>query len=251
MPINSFFKNRNLRNIPIADLDKSIYRIISVDHLEMMLKNHTLALAKTSSWEDVYENFFFKEKFFLNGDRVGMEHFADHIFGQCWSTFKDSDAMWRIYSHEKQSVRIKTTIRKLFDSVYLEDACMASTYIGAVNYKTHKALNEWIESINPVNTSDLTKIMIESLFLKRNNFSHEQEIRVIYQPDEHSPDCAQKLKIYPIDLIDFLDEITFDPQVDNAFMHDKMSMISGYAYPMNRVNKSSLYDFKRVNIQLL
>lgn len=128
MPIDSHFKYKNLRNVTTADLDKSIYRIIKLDHLEIMLRDSTIAFAKTSSWEDVYENFFFKEKFYLAGDRVKMEHFADHIFGQCWSTFRDSDAMWRIYSQDKKSVRIKTTISKLFDAVYLEDACMASTY---------------------------------------------------------------------------------------------------------------------------
>lgn len=251
MPINQTFKDRNLRNITVDDLDKSIYRIISVPHLKLMLENATLALAKTSSWEDVYENFFFKEKFFLHGDRIEMEHMAGHIFGQCWSTFRDSDAMWRIYSHEKESVRIKTTIRKLYDSVYTEDSCMASTYIGAVNYKSQKKLGEWLDSVNPVSSSDLTKVTVESLFLKRYNFSHEEEIRVIYQPDEHHPDCLQTLKIYPIDVPDFLEEITFDPRVSDAFMADTMRMISSYSFPMNRVNKSSLYDFKRVNIQLL
>ncbi len=252
MPINLICKNGNLRNMTPADLDKSIYRIVPVkNNLDLMLENKTLALAKTSSWEDVYENFFFKENFFVHGDKVTMEHLADNIFGQCWSTFKDSDAMWRIYSYDKKSVRIKTTIRKLFDAVYLSDHCMATTYIGAIDYKSQKALNEWIDSINPVSTSDLTKVTVDSLFMKRNNFSHEQEIRVIYQPDSASPDCSSRLKFYSIDTDDFLEEIAFDPRADDTFMQDTMRMISKHGYPMSRVIKSPLYDFKKANIELL
>ncbi|MDR2948741.1 MAG: DUF2971 domain-containing protein [Prevotella sp.] len=215
-----------------------------------MLQNGTNALAKTSSWEDVYENFFFKEKFHTYGTPVTMEHLVDHIFGQCWSTFRDSDAMWRIYSHDKESVRIKTTIGKLYDSIYTEDACMASTYVGFVEYKTSKALHEWLAKVSPINTSDITNVSVDSLFLKRNNFSHEKEVRVIYQPAQNQPDYNLGIKIYPIDVIDFLEEITFDPQVSDTFMQNTMQMISRYSFPMSRVNKSSLYDFKKVKIEL-
>ena len=249
MPINQQFKNQNLRNITVDDLSKNIYRIIPINHLELMLANSTLALAKTSSWEDVYENFFFKEKFTLNGDRVTMEHLGLIIYGQCWSLFKDSDAMWRIYSQDKKSVRIQTTIGKLFDSVYVDDHCMASTYIGSVDYTAKKDLEQWAVNNSPISVSDLNKVMVESLFIKRNNFSHEKEVRVIYQPDT-KVDTTQALKIYQINTNDFLEKITFDPRADDSFMDSAMQMISKYNYPRNRVNKSSLYDFTQVSIEL-
>lgn len=251
MYVNQYYKEQNLRNIGVSDLSKSIYRIIPIAHLELMLRERTLALAKTSSWEDVYENFFFKENFFAQGTRIVMDHLGNRIFGQCWSLFRDSDAMWRIYSHNKRSVRIKTTIGKLYDTVYLDDNCMASTYIGAVEYKSPKQLDEWIKENNRVSVSNLSKIMIESLFFKRYNFSHEKEVRVIYQPASNSSDCSNTLKIYPIDINDFLEEVTFDPRAEDVFMHDCMKMITTYNYPMCRVNKSSLYDFKQVNIDII
>ncbi len=249
MPINQYYKNLNLRNITVDDLSKNIYRIIPIDHLELMLAHSTLALAKTSSWEDVYENFFFKEKFFLNGDQVRMEHLSQMIYGQCWSLFKDSDAMWRIYSQDKKSVRIQTTIGKLFDSVYENDNCMASTYIGLVNYKTKKELEQWAMQNSPISKSDLSKVAVESFFIKRNNFSHEREVRVIYQPGTGT-DSSQPLKLYPIDTNDFLEKVTFDPRADDSFIDGAMQMISRYNYPRNRVYKSSLYDFTRVRIEL-
>lgn len=60
--------------------------------------------------------------------------------------------MWRIYSdihHGFESdplgnivIRIKTTARKLFNAVYIDDKCMASTYIGAVTYLSQIELND-------------------------------------------------------------------------------------------------------------
>lgn len=31
------------------------------------------------------------------------------MYGQCWSTLSDSDALWRIYSYNHHAIQIKTT----------------------------------------------------------------------------------------------------------------------------------------------
>lgn len=241
---------KNLINLAQEDLSKPIYRIIPLNYLVMMLENQTNALAKTSSWDDPYENFFFKEKFSYQGKPVTLEHLGLIIFGQCWSLFRDSDALWRIYSMEKQSVRISTTIEKLYDSVYIDDSCMAITHIGSVEYKSKKDINEWIKLKTPITMSSIQRTSVDSLFIKRNNFSHEKEVRVIYQPDSHSAEKSNSLKIYPVDPIDFIDEITFDPRVDDAFYQSALSEIIKYKYPLSRVKKSPLYDFKPTSIKI-
>lgn len=43
--------------------------------------------------------------------------FRSDFYGQCWTLKSTSDAMWRIYSPKKDAVRVRTTIRKLAESL--------------------------------------------------------------------------------------------------------------------------------------
>lgn len=251
MAINPYFKKKNLINLSESELSKRIYKIMPLEHLILMLSNRTLALAKTSSWEDVYENFLFKQKFEYAGKNVTMEHLGLIVFGQCWSLNRDSDALWRIYSQDKKSVRIRTTIQKLYDAVYIDDNCMASTYIGKVNYKSPKKLNEWIIANSPISMSTINRTMVNSLFLKRNSFSHEKEVRIIYQPDSTSTDVTSNLKIYNIDPLNFIEQITFDSRADDAYVKSIKDVISKYKFPLNKVNKSTLYNFTPTKVKII
>jgi hypothetical protein len=252
MGINQHLKNNNLINLSDSDMSRYIYKIMPLEHLILMLSNRTLALAKTSSWEDVYENFLSKQKFEFHGKDVTMEHLGTIIFGQCWSLSRDSDALWRIYSQDKKSVRIRTTVQKLYDAVHLGDGCAASTFIGKVDYKSPKKLNEWIINNSPISmSSSLYKTMVHSLFLKRNSFSHEREVRVIYQPAPKHIDATNNLKIYDIDPLDFIEQITFDSRADMAYVNSIKDVISKYKFPLRKVNKSALYDFKPMEVRIV
>ena len=53
------------------DRYKKLYRINPFDSLLYMLNEEENTLVKTSKWDDVYENFFLKENFHINGVRKG------------------------------------------------------------------------------------------------------------------------------------------------------------------------------------
>lgn len=250
MPINEYFKNNNMRNIVPQEREDKIYRIVPFFRLEQMLQQGKNTLVKILSWEDPYENFFYKQEFEYEGGPVSAVSIGEQIFGQCWSLFKDSDALWRIYSQDRQSVRIRTTIGKLYDSAYIDDGCMISTFIGKINYKAKKDLNKWLTD-NPISALNLDGMAIESLFYKRNNFSHEKEVRLIYRTDSESPEKLNPIKQYDISIDDFIEEITFDPRCDDSYYKAfRDYLIKTYKIDSKKINKSSMYVFKPNKIQL-
>ena len=60
----------------------------------------------------------------------GSERYAESLIasctvGQCWTYEKDSDAMWRIYSPDRQGVMIETYIDDFYEIEDLNRAVLA------------------------------------------------------------------------------------------------------------------------------
>ena len=108
----------HLIHLTEEDLDKPIYRIFSFKRLEEIFKEKKLTLAKPKKWDDPFENFILNSTGTLPDGREFQIGFRDNYYGQCWSLTVESDAMWRIYSPEKDGVKVKTTIRKLFQPLF-------------------------------------------------------------------------------------------------------------------------------------
>ena len=57
---------------------------------------------------------------FLVSGGIGLGiGFKENLYGQCWTKTRESDAMWRIYSPNKNGVRIMTTPRKLLTALLI------------------------------------------------------------------------------------------------------------------------------------
>lgn len=246
-----------LINLTETDLEKSIYRIFPIKRLIELFTDKKLYMPQVNSWEDVYENFFLKSNFLIDGKEVvGLKEDSELYFGQCWSLIEDSDAMWRIYSQDKKSVRVKTTIRKLFDAVASIENCGVSldsgygiimdTFIGAVNYKSREELNVWAKN-QIIKKENFHPNIIESLFIKRDSFRHESEVRIIYCAEESETkiehDSPVPLIGFSVNPYEFIKEIAFDPRADDSFIIAyKDIFIKTISFPENRIIKSKLYD---------
>ncbi len=190
-----------------------IYRICRVDHLVDGIKKGVLTLPRVMSWEDTHEAAYFKAELRVSGVLTGIENLGLDWFGQCWSTNAQSDAMWRIYNQSGESVRIETTAGKLFDSIEssiifnqpsFQKWVSQALFIGRVSYHKERDLSKLIESIR---FSDLalggqSTGWANTLLQKRKAFSHEKEIRLLYQricTDGYCDDrylCANKTKSF-------------------------------------------------------
>ena len=145
-----------------------VYKYMKLEYVISMIKSKALSISKLSSWEDPYESFFYKSDFLLSGDKTIQGPNIEQIFGQSWTMQEESDAMWRIYSDKdnKDSVRIRTTADKLFKATYVNNYCMASTYIGRVKYVSGAEISRWLNSISPItDIHDFQYLGIQSFFL--------------------------------------------------------------------------------------
>jgi hypothetical protein len=162
-----------------------IYRIFSTKRLFEMFEKRSNGLVRPKCWDDPFENFILNAVQKLPTGEVAHFLFKDTVYGQCWSLHKETDAMWRIYSKEKNGVKVKATVRNLFQSLY--DVAGAfrelGVFIGKVSYRPESELLKQLTNTNFVVKSDGSGVA-ESLLLKRTEFKHEREVRLVLTDPE-------------------------------------------------------------------
>jgi len=211
-----------------------------------ILRNKRLYISQTLQWQDSYENFLAKADFKLGNLPISYRGFLPCFYGQCWSLLKETDALWRIYSPEKTGVRIKTTIYKLLEASLNEELsnefATKIRVIGQVKYLSNSQMNKWVKSQGLITEG----VLRESLFIKRKEFSHENEVRLIVNKtidrENELADIQRKFIQLPIDPNDFIDEITFDPRLSSSEFQTYLSVLKLLGFK-NKVDKSKLYEF--------
>lgn len=241
------------KNIEGVNYDTAVYRCLHFERLLEILLTKKLLLAKTKTWDDSYENFLFRTTFKMGSNVTSLIDQIDSLYGQCWSKKRESDAIWRIYSATMQSVIIKSKISKLaaapMEKGALEDPDNISRIVIApVKYYSSRKIQELINAhrsepfINPNKAFD-------SLFVKRTEFRHESEVRIIIQtylqnPEEYPNFEDRKFIKIKIDPNDFIDEIILDPRLsDNQFNLYK-GAIRALGFK-GKLTKSRLYEIYR------
>lgn len=248
----------NLIFLTKGDLDKSVYRIFSFERLKQMFEEQKLTLVKPSLWDDPFENFILNSTGRLPDGREFEIGFRNTFYGQCWSLTRESDAMWRIYSPDKDSVKVKTTIRKLFSSFFniVEthkkfngNEYNLSTFIGKVKYSSTNDLTAMLKDKERMSSKIYDQSgwgQASSFYFKRWAFRHEKEIRLMYNSHQSNTNNIFKFDFNPSDVID---EIVFDPRMKNEiYMSNKTELIQlGFN---KKIIQSGLYKLKKFTIEL-
>lgn len=255
---NSYVMTENLIFLRESDLDKPIYRVFSFQRLEEIFQEAKLTLVKPKLWDDPFENFILKSTGKLPDGRVFHVGFRDNYYGQCWSLTKESDAMWRIYSPDKNGVKVKTTIRKLFTSLfdvgghyYKPNGAKYNlcTFIGKVKYASTKTLIDMLKDEERMSSKIFDQSgwgQASSFFFKRVAFKHEKEVRLIYSDNINNQEDTFKFTIDPNNLFD---EIVFDPRMAPVDYQEQKQKIIGLGYS-NNIIQSGLYKLKTFTMQL-
>lgn len=239
--IDPYWRSNNMLNG--VDEDTPIFKFMPINYAAMMIQNHQLVMGRVSTWEDVYENYVLKQNYFMpDGTPVDVINQAAGIFGQCWSLKPDSDAMWRIYSPNKDAIRIRTTVGKLFDTLYVTNNNMADTYIGRVLYQDQAQIDADIQRISPVSGQDFLHNMVTGAFVKRREFDHEDEVRIVRILDSHDTLLAGNLLSFPINQ-NFIEELCIDPRAETQEEQDYRAQLIASGAPPAIITKSQLYQF--------
>lgn len=206
-------RNSNYLNLSEDDFKKPIYRVMPVFRLMELFKRKNNTLVKPRLWDDPFENFILQGHGKFSDGKIVSFGMRDLVYGQCWTMNKDSDAMWRIYSPDKNGVKIRTTINKLFNSIYSRSRVNerdVNCFIGKVKYLIPRKINDFLDQVNIIDSTG--KGIAETLLIKRQAFSHEKEVRLIYIADEHK--AQHVIFQYEIDPFDLIREIVFDPRMN-------------------------------------
>lgn len=162
--------------------------------------------------------------------------FRADIWGQCWTTHRETDAMWRIYSPDKQGVKVRCSIRNLLESLLElnQDHRRNGIFIGKVNYLPKKTLLSILRNIGGIYGKDAAR----SLLLKRREFKHEAEVRLI------STIGAGEIQNFEIDPYKVFDEIIFDPRMNKHICESYKKSIKANGFK-RRVAQSVMYQLPR------
>jgi len=233
----------NFLNLLDSELDKPVYRIFEPTRLFDIFDTGRMGLVKPQVWDDPFENYILNATGFLPDGKSFVIGDRDHLYCQCWSHKKESDAMWRIYSPKPDhaGIKVSSTPRKLLAALYASSGNFRniSCFIGKVSYKVSKKLVEYFENNAQYIIIDSTgKLQASTLLLKRLQFSHEKEIRLIFHDVEKQ---AGNVFSFPVDATELFDSITFDPNLPNQEFRIKKNQLVSYGFK-KPIIRSKLYD---------
>lgn len=229
--------------------DEVIYKYFPLRYLEPLLQNRLLRVDHTSNWEDVYENFFLKNEFIYENMSGRADGLIGCVYGQSWTLQDESDAMWRIYSNkyrESCAIRIKTTVGKLFSVIYPEKSSStmhaSSSFIGRVKYVSDDELLSWQQRSIPA--SEVIQMMINSFFIKRKPFEHEQEVRIIRTIPGDFCNIGVEYLEFEIDPESLIDEYVIEPRLTQVQSDVVKSQLVDLGVNPSKIRQSDLYQFK-------
>lgn len=238
----------NFLNLTENQKDEPIYRVVSIKRLFQLFDDKQNVLVKPKLWDDPFENFIMNSYGELEDGRMFSIGFREHFYGQCWTRTRESDAIWRIYSPNKNGARITTTPRKLLKELYDSSGKFKdlNCFIGKVNYYTTPKLKELLKNKASQWIIDQSGGgQAQTLLFKRTPFKHENEIRLIYNSQGKS---QSDLHGYPINPIELIDDIVFDPRMKYSEFQEQKQKLRKIGYN-KRIVKSNLYKAPQLSFR--
>jgi len=239
---------RNLIGFSEKDREASVYRIFSLQRFLEALERKSLTLVNPSMWEDPFENYIHQyfRRMYPDQSKV-MRWYGGNLVGQCWTMHRETDAMWRIYSPQKNGVKVKVKAHALLDVLWNshEPKVSASTccFLGKVDYLTKKDLSQIVSNPNlerDMMQDDTARRRAIFLLQKRKEFSHEKEARLIYEFASAKQLREGKYYDIPIDPNTLFESIVLDPRMNETEFKMYKSGIRALDYS-GLITRSSLY----------
>jgi len=220
----------------IDDMDRPLHRIFPVWHFERACRLRQLVLVKPALWIDPREDpcamFFLQPQ--SGAQRRAGRQMADYLaacWAQCWSYEADSDVLLRAYSRvvldpliernttpAEEGIRVTTTARRLIEAVtvWAEQNASSHFYLAPVIYGPEDQFDQSLvaqfsrpEGPRFFSTPDGRA---DSLFVKRDRFGHEQEVRLLCVGDARLGE-GPNILTFPIDPNSLFTEVAFDPRL--------------------------------------
>tara|TARA_R110000868_G_scaffold194517_3_gene439950 strand:+ start:258 stop:998 length:741 start_codon:yes stop_codon:yes gene_type:complete len=232
----------NLKLMGNVNRQTRIYRVFPQDYFFELFEEKKNALVLPAMWHDPFENVVLRSSVKMSNGEIGIFGFHDQVYGQCWSLHRASDAMWQIYSKDRRSIRVRTTVGQLIDSLSLrnDDWTNTSCFIGCVDYLTDNGLGKFAKDVFKNGISPLS--IAHSLMVKRKAYVHEKEVRLIFL-EPHGIKHLHGVYKYEIDPLSIFDQVMIDGRISPAdFTPLKHEISKRTGLSPEQVKRSKLYD---------
>lgn len=176
-----------------ADPDLIIWRYISLKKFKLMIKNKALFFCRADKFSDPFEGTIPRKEAEHRGKSLGDIHSIEsisnlhrklkgHFLVNCWHINNgENDAMWRLYLKNNDGVAIRTTVRNLLESFTNTEEEINCSIVRYIDYDNDIWMPPTIKGYN----------MFTPIIHKREEFSHENELRLIHQIDWHNRDIDE------------------------------------------------------------
>lgn len=227
----------------IGDIGEStkIYRIFSRKRFLNLFEENLNAVVLPTKWEDPFENVILKADVINECGERGRFDFHADVYGQCWTLETASDAMWQIYSPNKDAVRVRTTVGKLINSMVEthEEWADSTCFVGRVKYLTENKLKHFGQTVfkNGIDPDAIAR----SILVKRKAYKHEKEVRLIYieRFNTKHPNGVYKYRLSPREIIN---QVVVDGRVKHRdFVPFKKQIMGLTGLSGKQVKRSLLY----------
>lgn len=219
--------------------DYYVYRIFPLQRLYQLFSTGCNALLRPRKWDDPFENLLLQSTLLRPKHNATAKRLAC-FYGQCWTLHQASDALWRIYSPDQTSVRIRTTLGGLLRGIVNspDGARNGHAVLGAVRYLPRKPMIEFATAPRLRQARPGITTLAETLLIKRPAFSHEREVRLLYY-DPTAP--AEDLFKYHLDPHELISQIMVDPRLTPVNAKTTMEDIRHTTGFRGEVKRSLLY----------
>ena len=263
--LNALWGGYGLENLLISEKydNTPIYRHVKLVHFLQMLEERQNVLTHPSSWDDPFEGVIFNSKYVDEDNNVIRSDSAySRFYGQCW-TFNDADTelQWKSHSADGYGVCLGTTVKRIkealigLDELENPPACV----IGGIQYKKLSAIRRIVEDMSRRHDPN-AKIgrvtengLISFLFLKREEYQDEKELRIIvniggdntplgrFQKTLHGANKYGLVK-YDVDPKSFLKVVILDPRMPTSIADFVRLRVKQTEWGLN-VAQSDLYTY--------
>ncbi len=179
----------------------------------------------------------------------GMYQLKDKYGVSCWTEgSNEREHLWRLYGRSNNSIAIKSSAGKLLKSMSVSNRAV---FLGRVSYIDYESNQSNFYSMPIFHVEGSTTIrqrkvddQILPFMYKREDFSHESEVRAIFWWMNESSSVQRRVKVSADTLID---EIVISPFADSWFEDVVRSLVSkNTRVSMDNVRKSTIYQKPKV-----
>lgn len=183
-------------------------------------------LVKPHKWQDPFENFIVK---------------TENVYGQCWTLYRASDALWRIHSPQSSAVRVRSRAGKLISCLRaaVSDEDGSRAFVGRVRHLLQDQIRAFARGLNQKRKPFSNETVANALLIKKKAFEYEGEVRLLFF---NEADAKSDLFSYGVNPHELVERIMIDPRMSQQCAKDLREWIRRSTGFQGEILHSRIYD---------